>query len=267
MLVKVTIILIPTSSDELVELAKIVLRNLDHETNTGITADCFEHCFVVVCDGSCVSIDVQSALSDRDWPADDAKMIFELRHGAQTEQSKKELLCLGFLAHASPGTVFRDLRVVPHEFFVCLDRNYTLESHFKYIGKELNISSYVEIIDCYAIDFHNTTRTHDLSEESILDLIRSDPQVHSISPEMAFSLVPIEEGELESPSKHQRISQGCLRTMNKRGMCRIHYRSLQHENIKGLSIESRPEDQPQSLLSAKGDHRYVCKSFTAFEQL
>ncbi|KAG9525116.1 hypothetical protein KCV07_g1353, partial [Aureobasidium melanogenum] len=111
-----------------------------------------------------------------------------------------QLLCLGLLAHASPGTV------VPHEFFVCLDRNYTLESHFKYIGKELNISSYVEIIDCYMIDFHNTTRTHDLSEESILDLNRSDPQVHSISPEMAFSLVPIEEGELESPSKHQSAS-------------------------------------------------------------
>lgn len=91
--------------------------------------------------------------------------------------------------------------MIPHEFTVCLDRNYTLESHFEHIGKELNISRYLEFIDCYRIDFHNTTRTHDLSEEAILDLIRSDPQVHSISPNIAFSLDPLGEGEASLPSK------------------------------------------------------------------
>lgn len=72
--------------------------------------------------------------------------------------------------------------MIPHEFGVCLTRGYSLESHFEYIGKKLNISNYLKFIDCYHIDFYNTTRTHDLSEDAILDLIRSDPNVHSVSP-------------------------------------------------------------------------------------
>ncbi|CAD0088452.1 unnamed protein product [Aureobasidium mustum] len=86
-----------------------------------------------------------------------------------------QLLCLGFLAHVSTG------EVIPHEFVVCLDEGYPLQSHFEYIGKQLNISRYIENLDCYDIDFHNTTTTHDLSEQAVLDLIRSDPQVYSVS--------------------------------------------------------------------------------------
>ncbi|KAG9546863.1 hypothetical protein KCU71_g16745, partial [Aureobasidium melanogenum] len=93
-----------------------------------------------------------------------------------------QLLCLGYLAHGSSGTV------VPHEFSVLLAENHTLASHFEYMGKKLNISSYHELTNVYHIDFYNTTRTHDLSEEAILDLIRSDPNVDGVEPNMVFSL-------------------------------------------------------------------------------
>lgn len=75
MVVKVAIILIPTNFDELVEFLEIVLRNFDHKTNAGVLADCFEQRLVVVRNGSCVSVDVQSVFSDGDWAAYDAKMI------------------------------------------------------------------------------------------------------------------------------------------------------------------------------------------------
>ncbi|KAG9745533.1 hypothetical protein KCU73_g7849, partial [Aureobasidium melanogenum] len=115
-----------------------------------------------------------------------------------------QLLCLGYLVHGSTTTI------VPHEFSVCLNRNYTLKSHFEYIGKELNISRYLEIIDCYEIEFHNTTRTHDLSEESILDLIRSDPNVHSVAPEIAFSYDCMEGTPSPSPKSQSASSKAVL---------------------------------------------------------
>ncbi|KAG9652572.1 hypothetical protein KCU95_g13169, partial [Aureobasidium melanogenum] len=115
-----------------------------------------------------------------------------------------QLLCLGYLVHGSTTTI------VPHEFIVCLNRNYTLKSHFEYIGKELNISHYLEIIDCYEIDFHNTTRTHDLSEESILDLIRSDPNVYSVAPEFAFSFDCMEGTCSPSPKPQSASSKAVL---------------------------------------------------------
>ncbi|KAG9580124.1 hypothetical protein KCU77_g12231, partial [Aureobasidium melanogenum] len=93
-----------------------------------------------------------------------------------------QLLCLGHLAHGSSGTV------IPHEFSVLLAENHTLASHFEYMGKELNISSYHKLTNVYDIDFYNTTRTRDLSEETILDSIRSDPNVDSVEPNMVFSL-------------------------------------------------------------------------------
>ncbi|KAG9954271.1 hypothetical protein KCU85_g672, partial [Aureobasidium melanogenum] len=92
------------------------------------------------------------------------------------------LLCLGYLAHGSSETA------IPHEFPVILVENHTLASHFQHVGKVLNIFSHHEITNVYHIDFHNTTRTHDLSEETILDLIRSDPNVDGVEPNMVFSL-------------------------------------------------------------------------------
>ncbi|KAH0372176.1 hypothetical protein KCU65_g1280, partial [Aureobasidium melanogenum] len=92
-------------------------------------------------------------------------------------------------------------------FTVCLNENYTLMSHFKYIGKELNITRYLEIIDCYDIDFRNITTTHDLSEEATLDLIRSDPNVHSVGHEFAFSLDCMEGMPSPSPKSQSTSSK------------------------------------------------------------
>lgn len=78
--------------------------------------------------------------------------------------------------------------MIPHEWSVSLAENHTLESHWQFLGKELNISAYHNLTNVYHIDFYNTTRTHDLSEETILDLIRSDPNVQVVSPNEAFSL-------------------------------------------------------------------------------
>ncbi|KAK6008060.1 hypothetical protein QM012_004874 [Aureobasidium pullulans] len=81
-----------------------------------------------------------------------------------------------------------DLPQLPSEFSVLLAENHTLASHFEYMGKELNITSYHKLTNVYHIDFYNTTRTHNLSEEEILDLIRSDPNVDTVEFHMAFSL-------------------------------------------------------------------------------
>jgi hypothetical protein len=75
--VEVGIFLIPSSFDELIELAEVVLGDFGHEADTFIAADCFEHRLVVICDGSCVSIDLRSALLNGDWLTHDAKMIIE----------------------------------------------------------------------------------------------------------------------------------------------------------------------------------------------
>ncbi|CAD0095263.1 unnamed protein product [Aureobasidium vineae] len=103
-----------------------------------------------------------------------------------------QLLCSGFLAQASSSTV------IPHEFTVCLEEGYPLDSHFKYIGKELNISQYLELINCYNINFYNTTRVHDDSEEAILDLIRSDSEVVGVARNIASSL---NDFEFNAPMK------------------------------------------------------------------
>jgi hypothetical protein len=56
--VEVAIIVVPSSFDQLVKLAEVVLMNLGNKTNAFIAANYFEHLLVVVCDGSRVSIDL-----------------------------------------------------------------------------------------------------------------------------------------------------------------------------------------------------------------
>ena len=76
--------------------------------------------------------------------------------------------------------------MIPHQFLVGLAENYTLDSHWQRIGTELNITRYYKNLDCYYIDFSNDDITHDLSEESTLALIRSDPNVDRVSPNEIF---------------------------------------------------------------------------------
>jgi hypothetical protein len=71
----------------------------------------------------------------------------------------------------------------------CLAENYTLDAHWQHIGAELNITRYLNRIGCYYIDFSNDTIIHDLSENSTLALIRSDPNIDHVAPNKRYRLV------------------------------------------------------------------------------
>lgn len=75
--------------------------------------------------------------------------------------------------------------MIPHQFLAWED--YSLGSHWQRIGSELNITRYYKNIGCYYIDFSYIS-TDDLSEDSTLALIRSDPNVESVSPNMQFRM-------------------------------------------------------------------------------
>lgn len=71
---------------------------------------------------------------------------------------------------------------------VWLADDYTLDSHWQRIGVELNITYYLKNIGCYFIVFDDDTIVHNLSEESTLALIRSDPNVDNISRSITFKM-------------------------------------------------------------------------------
>jgi hypothetical protein len=87
--VEITIVLVPSSLDQLVKFAKVVLMNLGNKTNAFIAADCFEYLLVVVYDGSRISIDIWSALLDGNLIAYDAKVIFKCLVFAEPDSSNR----------------------------------------------------------------------------------------------------------------------------------------------------------------------------------
>jgi len=91
---------------------------------------------------------------------------------------------------------------------VWLADDYTLDSHWRRIGVELNITYYLKNIGCYFIVFDDDTIIHNLSEESTLALIRSDPNVDNISRSISFQM---EMGVLhEGPSRpRDEVSSPC----------------------------------------------------------
>lgn len=74
-LVDFVVFLIRSSSKEFISLAKVVLRDLDQETNIGVTADYFERRLVIVWYRGRVAIEIRSAFLNGYWPTHDAKVV------------------------------------------------------------------------------------------------------------------------------------------------------------------------------------------------